>query len=142
MANIWQTHVHQNAPSQGQLRRAKAPGRRHRLSSRLRLRLVLGALRVYLGDAPLCVSTPSGHCLLAALAAFLRPACVLCVNKSNGQMGEWMCCLLFCLPFAASPDSNCANWPQQMSLSSQEQRANCRLKLPKRRRRGELSELS
>lgn len=69
-------------------------------------------------------------------------ACVLCVNKSNGQMGEWMCCLLFCLPFAASPGSNCANWPQQMSLSSQEQRANCRLKLPKRRRRGELSELS
>lgn len=29
------------------------------------------ALRVYLGDAPLCVSTPSGHCLLAALAACL-----------------------------------------------------------------------
>lgn len=75
VANIWQTHVHQNAPSQAQLRRAKAPGRRlsqrqrQRLSSRLRL--VFGALRVYLGDATLCVSTPFGHCLLAALAARL-----------------------------------------------------------------------
>lgn len=50
---------------------------------------MLGALRVYLGDAPLCVSTPSGHCLLAALAAFL-PACLrpLCkqIKWANGRM--------------------------------------------------------
>lgn len=76
---------------------------------------------------------------LPARSSRRPPACVLCVNKSNGQMGKWMCCLLFCLPFAASSGSNCANWPKQMSLSSQEQRANCRLKLPKRRRHGELS---
>lgn len=95
-----------------------------------------------------CATCVSRRCAAVCIYAFWSlparssrrlPACVLCVNKSNGRMGEWMCCLLFCLPFAASPGSNCANWPQQMSLSSQEQRANCRLKLPKRRRRGELS---
>lgn len=46
---------------------------------------MLGALRVYLGDAPLCVSTPSGHCLLAALAACLRPLCKQ-IKWANGRM--------------------------------------------------------